>query len=125
MSEEKQPEVEEPTSGEVTEQETKETEEPEPKTTAKVEGSLLDSDAFVDKVADRVFDRMKGFTTDLISASQAAQQIAADMVPVEQTAPPPEGGPVEDQQPQQPQPDVQPQRRHGLFAQPFKKKSNT
>jgi hypothetical protein len=108
-------EVEEPTGAEATEV----VEEPEAteKSTTRVETSLLDSDAFVSKVADAVFDRMKTFTGSLVEAQQAAQQIAADMVPMDQSAPPPEAAPAE------PAPDVQPQRRHGMFAQPFKKKN--
>lgn len=90
----------------------------EPETTAKIESSAFDSDAFVGKVADAVFDRMKTFTGSLVEAQQAAQQIAADMVPMDQgTAPPPAAAP------QEPPPDVQPQRRHSMFAQPFKKKN--
>lgn len=105
------PEVEEPTEAEVV----TEVEEPAaPETTAHVESSMLDSDAFVDRVADKVFDKMKVFTTDLISASQAAQQLVTDTMPVDSGAP-------EDVAPEEPQPDVAPQRRHKLFAQPMKR----
>ena len=86
----------------------------EPETTAKIESSAFDSDAFVGKVADAVFDRMKTFTGSLVEAQQAAQQIAADMVPIDQNAAP---LPVQEQPPV----DVQPQRRHSMFSQPFKK----
>lgn len=85
--------------------------------TTHVESSLLDSDAFVNKVADAVFGRVKNYSESLIQASQAAQQIAADMVPVDQSAPPPVSEP-----PAEPPPDMAPQRRHRMFAQPFKRK---
>ena len=105
----------EPTSAEATEV----VEEPvaTQESTTKVETSLMDSDSFVNRVADAVFDRMKTFTGSLVEAQQAAQQIAADMVPMDQGATPPPPDAAPQAQPQ----DVQPQRRHSMFSQPFKK----
>ena len=109
-------EIAEPTSAEVTaESETVKPVETK-ESTEKVESSLLDSDAFVNRVADAVFDRMKTFTGSLVEAQQVAQEIAADMVPMDTSAPAPEAAPQ-----QEPQQDVQPQRRHSMFSQPFKK----
>lgn len=103
----------EPTSAEQTQ--TVETPAVESKT--EVTSDLLNSDGFVNKVADAVFDRMKNFTGSLVEAQQAAQEIAANMLPVE--TPPPEGGaPVDPNTP--PPPDQAPMRRHSMFKQPFK-----
>jgi hypothetical protein len=79
-----------------------------------VEGSLFDSDAFVEKVSERVFEKMKVFTGSLVEAQQAAAQIAQDMIPVDNTPPPPT-------EPIEPPPDQSPSRRHRMFAQPFKR----
>lgn len=106
----------EPTSAEV-ETTTEEPVEPTTTTTKEVSSDLLNSDAFVNKVADAVFDRVKNFSQTLVDTAQQAAQIAQDMVPIE--GPPPEGG--EESVEQAPPPDTGPQRRHGLFSQPFKR----
>lgn len=103
----------EPTSAEVVE----EVESPKAESKTTVTAELLDSDAFVNKVADAVFDRMKGFTGSLLQAQEAAAEIAAEMVPVDNTpAPPPEAN-------EPPPPDATPQRArsHRLFGQPLKR----
>jgi len=108
------PIVEEPTSAEVS----TEVEAPvvTDDSTTKVTSDLLDSDQFVNKVADAVFDRMKSFTQSLTAASEAALEIAADMVPMD-TAP------VADPNSPAPEvePDYKPERRHRVFGQPFKR----
>ena len=100
---------------------TAETEVVEPvattETTTQTTAELLNSDAFVDRVADRVFDKVKVFTTDLITASQSAVEIAQQMVPIEGAT---EAPPVEEP----PMPDQAPERRHRMFAQPFKRRDN-
>lgn len=103
--------VPEPTSVEQTE--TVETPKVESKT--EVTSDLLNSDSFVNKVADAVFDRMKNFTGSLVEAQQAAQEIAANMLPVEA---PPSGEPPPAEA--APPPDAAPMRRHSMFRQPFK-----
>lgn len=109
-------EVEEPTSAEVTtEAEAPATSE----TTAEVESNMLDSDAFVNRVADAVFDRMKVYTETLTSAQQAAVEIASNMLPPDTApAPAPAGAPNPEVAPQQ---DFRPERRHKVFGQPFKR----
>jgi hypothetical protein len=106
--------VPEPTSAEAT------TEVEAPVTTdnstTKVTADLLDSDAFVNRVADAVFDRMKSFTDVLTSAQEAALEIAGNMVPMD-TAPAPDPNTPEPP----PEADYAPQRRHRLFAQPMKR----
>jgi hypothetical protein len=86
-----------------------------PVTTTAVESTAFDSDAFVEKVAERVFDKMKGFTTSLLTATEAAQQIAQEMVPMDNT-------PVPPATPEEIQEDSKPQRRHKMFAQPMKRR---
>lgn len=107
--------VPEPT--EVQQTETVETPVVESKT--EVTSDLLNSDSFVNKVADAVFDRMKNFTGSLIQASQTAEEIAANMLPP--VGAPPEGG-APAGEPTAPPPDEAPVRRHSMFKQPFQKK---
>lgn len=85
-------------------------------TSTTVQAESFNDDALIERIADRVFDKMKVFSNDLITASQAAQQIVEDSMPVD-SAPPPDVAPSDGE----PQPDVAPQRRHRLFAQPMKR----
>jgi hypothetical protein len=59
---------------------------------------------------------MKGFTTSLMTATEAAQQIAQEMVPIDNSAP------VTPETPEEIQEDSRPQRRHKLFGQPMKRR---
>lgn len=86
-------------------------------TSTVVQAEVTDNDALIERIADRVFDKMKVFSTDLITASQNAQQIVAETMPID-TAPPPDVAPTTDGEPSE---DVRPQRRHKLFAQPMKR----
>ena len=72
------------------------------------------SDEVVDKIADKVYDRIKKFTEELITAAGDAAEVVAEMAPIESAPPPPA-------EPEVPPEDVKPQRRHGLFSQPFKR----
>ena len=108
--------VTEPTEAEVTTEETTETEPTEaPETSTSVTSELLNSDAFIDRVADAVAGRVERFASSLIEASQNAVAIAEQMTPIDNSAPPTE-------EPEAPAEDVAPQRRHRLFGQPLKRR---
>lgn len=77
------------------------------------ESSGGDNDDFADKVADKVFDRIKKYTETLMESATAAAESLESAVPVAPAAP------VTNEEPPE---DVKPQRRHGLFRQPMKKR---
>lgn len=108
--------VAEPTEAEVsTEVATETPADNAPETSASVTSELLNSDAFIDRVADAVAGRVERFASTLIEASQNAVAIAEQMTPVDQSAPPSE-------EPEVPAEDVAPQRRHRIFGQPLKRR---
>lgn len=76
------------------------------------------SDGDVERISESVFQKMKSFTESLTAASQAAVEIAADMLPID-NAPAPAGADVAPEAP--PEPDYKPERRHRLFGQPLKR----
>ena len=70
-------------------------------------------DSLAARVADIVYEKMKVFTTDLLTASRDAVVAAqAAAPPMDNTPPPPVA---------EPEPDSKPQRRHRMFGQPLKR----
>lgn len=70
-------------------------------------------------ISDNVFGRIQRFAQDLVAAGQQAEEIAGQMLPP--TEPPPDSAPPVEEAPP---PDTGPQRRHGIFGQPFKRRDN-
>lgn len=113
------PEVEEPPVTEVETTTVETTPTAETTTTQETSHRLHPDD--ISAISDNVFNRVKGFATDLVTASQQAAEIAQQMLPPTDV-PPPDGAPPPTEEP--PPPDQGPVRRHKLFGQPFKRRDN-
>lgn len=113
------PNTEEPVVEEVETTTTEETPTTTTETTTSTNTRLSDDD--VERVANSVFGKVKTYSESLIAAAQEAAQIAQDMLPPTE-APPPDGAPPPTEEP--PPPDTGPQRRHGIFGQPFKRRDS-
>lgn len=72
----------------------------------------------IQAISDNVFGRISRFAQDLVNAGTQAEEIAAQMLPP--TEPPSGEAPPPVEEP--PPPDTGPQRRHRMFAQPFKRR---
>lgn len=69
-------------------------------------------DSLADRVAEIVYEKMKVFTTDLLTASRDAVEAAQSVMPQQSNAPAPAAPP---------EPDQKPVRRHKLFGTPLKR----
>lgn len=83
----------------------------------KVESTDEADDRLADRLAEKVFDRIKKYVDTLNQVKEdAVAAVESSLPPVEQ--PPMEQPPAAGTEPPE---DTRPQRRHGLFAQPFRR----
>ena len=90
--------------------------EPVVEAPAQTTGRLSDDD--VNRIAERVYDKVKAFTTDLATAAENVEELVSESVAAkaEEITPPEEA--VAEAAPE----DVKPERSHRLFYKPMRKR---